>query len=97
MFKRILQSLFQPGRTMLHDHPDLRIRIEVHTDGAGEAEFNRDLSERRAESLRRILTDDYGVAANRLEAEGLGGDRPLDDNDTAEGRQNNRRVELARP
>jgi len=81
---------------MLTDHPDLRIRIEGHTDSTGDDAHNQSLSEERARSVRQFLIDEYGIDASRLEAQGLGESSPVDSNDTPEGRQNNRRVELVR-
>ena len=88
-------TLMQIGR-MLEQNPDLRIRIEGHTDNVGNAEMNRTLSERRARSVMTYLVNEHGVDANRLEAVGLGQDNPVASNDTEAGRQNNRRVELVR-
>jgi len=82
--------------TMLQDYADLRIRIEGHTDSTGEDEYNQSLSERRAESVRRFLIDEYGIDAGRLESQGFGESVPVDSNESPEGRQNNRRVELVR-
>lgn len=81
---------------MLQSHPDLRISIEGHTDATGDDAHNQALSDRRAESVRRALIDQYGIAENRLEAKGFGETTPVDTNDTPEGRQNNRRVELVK-
>lgn len=81
---------------MLRSHADLRISIEGHTDATGDDAYSQSLSERRAESVRRALIDRYGIAEDRLEAKGLGETVPVDSNDTAEGRQNNRRVELVK-
>lgn len=80
---------------MMQDHSDLTIRIEGHTDNTGSDDVNQPLSEDRAESVRQYLID-QGIAADRLQAQGLGASRPLAENDTAEGRQQNRRVELWR-
>ncbi len=82
--------------TMLQEHADLRIRIEGHTDSTGDDQHNQTLSEERAASVRQFLIDEYGLDASRLEAQGFGESRPVDSNDTPEGRQNNRRVELVR-
>ncbi|CAN5605003.1 hypothetical protein BH23BAC4_BH23BAC4_03720 [soil metagenome] len=79
---------------MLQQHPDLRLRIEGHTDNVGSADANQRLSEQRARAVVDHLVDRAGVAADRLEAVGMGETEPVDSNDTAEGRQNNRRVEL---
>jgi OmpA-OmpF porin, OOP family len=69
------------------------IRIEGHTDNTGNAEKNRTLSQERAETVKAYLVQ-KGVDAARLEAAGLGADKPLADNKTAAGREQNRRVEF---
>jgi OOP family OmpA-OmpF porin len=69
--------------------------IEGHTDSNGSAEYNQDLSERRAKSVREYLVS-KGVAGSRLTAQGFGETQPLADNTTAEGRAQNRRVVLRR-
>jgi OmpA-OmpF porin, OOP family len=81
---------------MLVAHGDLRLRVEGHTDSVGSADANQALSERRAQAVRRYLVERHGIDEARLEAAGLGQTRPMDSNDTPEGRQNNRRVELVR-
>lgn len=81
---------------MLKDHPSLRLRIEGHTDATGDDAFNQKLSEERAAAARDYLVSTFGIAATRLEASGFGESKPVAGNDTAEGRQNNRRVELVR-
>jgi OmpA-OmpF porin, OOP family len=82
--------------TMLKDHPELRLRIEGHTDSTGDDAANLDLSRRRAEAVRDFLVARYGIDGGRLETEGMGETNPVADNATPEGRQNNRRVELVR-
>jgi outer membrane protein OmpA-like peptidoglycan-associated protein len=79
---------------MLEEHPNLRIAIEGHTDSTGNDDHNLDLSIRRAVAVRQHLIDAYGIDANRLEADGFGETQPAGDNETPEGRQQNRRVEL---
>lgn len=81
---------------MLKSHPDLRLRIEGHTDSEGDEAHNQDLSDRRAAAVRSYLMATHGIAEARLEAAGLGESRPVGDNATPEGRQQNRRVELVR-
>lgn len=81
---------------MLRQHATLRISIEGHTDATGDDAHNLSLSERRALSVRTFLVEQYGIAGERLEAKGLGEAKPVDGNDTPEGRQNNRRVELVK-
>jgi len=82
--------------TMLQEHPDLRISIEGHTDSDGDDASNLDLSARRAASVKEYLVSNYSIDAGRLESVGLGETRPVADNDTAEGKQQNRRVELVK-
>lgn len=82
--------------TMLQEHPDLRIAIEGHTDSDGDEAANQELSERRAASVKDYLVANYGIAAGRLESAGYGESKPVAPNDTAEGKQQNRRVELVR-
>ncbi len=79
---------------MLKEHPDLRIAIEGHTDNVGEDDYNLELSKKRAGAVMRYLVDEFGVSEDRLQSEGFGESKPADSNETAEGRQNNRRVEL---
>lgn len=71
-----------------------RIRIEGHTDSVGSDAYNLDLSERRARSVKRYLTRNFGVESDRLVTVGRGEQEPVDSNATAEGRQRNRRVEF---
>jgi OmpA-OmpF porin, OOP family len=82
--------------TMLRDHPDLRIAIEGHTDDVGDDAANLSLSQRRAESVRSYLAQQHGIDGGRLEARGIGETKPIALNNTAEGRQSNRRVELVK-
>jgi outer membrane protein OmpA-like peptidoglycan-associated protein len=82
--------------TMLSQHPDLSLSIEGHTDSQGDDAYNLDLSDRRAASVRRYLVDELGIEAARLSSRGLGEAQPVSENDTPEGRQQNRRVELVR-
>jgi outer membrane protein OmpA-like peptidoglycan-associated protein len=70
-----------------------RFAVEGHTDSVGSAGYNSSLSERRANSVKRYLTD-RGVPSERLESNGMGEAQPVADNQTHEGRQRNRRVEI---
>ena len=81
---------------MLEEHSDLKLAIEGHTDNVGSAESNQTLSEKRAEAVRQELISRYGIDAARLAAKGLGSTKPVGPNDSPEGRQNNRRVELVK-
>jgi OOP family OmpA-OmpF porin len=81
---------------MLKEHPDLRLAIEGHTDNVGAAAANQALSEKRAAAVRQALVEGYQVDGARLQAKGLGQTKPAAPNDTPEGRQSNRRVELVK-
>jgi chemotaxis protein MotB len=71
-----------------------QVLIIGHSDATGDAAHNRQLSERRADLVRQIFVDDFGLAADRLSTEGLGEARPIASNATPQGRRANRRVEV---
>ena len=73
--------------------PELNLRVEGHTDSTGSSEYNLQLSERRAISVRDYLAQ-HGIKAQRTVAVGYGFDRPVADNTSREGRAKNRRVEI---
>ena len=77
----------------LNHYPDRTVRIEGYTDSVGSDAYNQGLSERRANSVQGYLRR-QGIAAGRISAFGLGEDEPIAGNDTAAGRQQNRRVEV---
>ncbi|HYN82200.1 MAG TPA: OmpA family protein [Gemmatimonadaceae bacterium] len=81
---------------MLEQHPELKLRIEGHTDNVGAKDANRTLSDKRAAAVKTALVKEYRVNAGRLESKGFGDSKPVGGNDTAEGRSNNRRVELVK-
>jgi outer membrane protein OmpA-like peptidoglycan-associated protein len=74
-------------------HPGLRLDVECHTDGVGGDEYNRRLSEQCGTAVRDYLTQ-VGMAASSVTAKSFGNTQPAASNDTAKGRQQNRRVEL---
>ena len=74
-------------------HPDLRLDVEGHTDSVGDDAYNQRLSERRAEAVAQRLAA-QGVPAANITSKGFGETSPVASNDTAAGRQQNRRVEL---
>jgi outer membrane protein OmpA-like peptidoglycan-associated protein len=74
-------------------YPTLMLAVEGNTDSVGTEEFNQTLSEKRAESVRTYLTK-QGVPEASTTAQGFGKTRPIASNDTSDGRQQNRRVEL---
>jgi len=76
-------------------NPDIKLEVQGHTDNRGGARYNKDLSNRRAGSVRKYLIA-HGVATERLTSIGYGFDRPLVDNSTDQNRALNRRVQFIR-
>ncbi len=79
---------------VLMDNAALRILIVGHTDSDGDAAANMDLSRRRAASVKAALAREFGINADRMEADGKGATQPVDKNDSPAGKANNRRVEF---
>ena len=90
-----IKTLKNIGR-LFEDDPSLRLSIEGHTDADGTDESNVSLSQRRAESVKNYLVAHYGVGAEALQTKGWGESKPIDTNDSPEGKANNRRVELVK-
>lgn len=78
----------------LQKYPDTNVLVEGHTDNTGTDAINQPLSEQRAQSVANGLTA-QGVASSRITTKGYGSSQPVADNSTAEGKQANRRVEVA--
>jgi outer membrane protein OmpA-like peptidoglycan-associated protein len=104
----VVPFTFQPGKdaldpssqpvvdrvvAMMKKHPDLFLRIEGHTDNSGDPEDNMRLSAGRAYAVQAALID-ASIEKNRLDSVGVGGLQPLASNNTADGREKNRRIEL---
>jgi len=81
---------------LLAENPALRLSIEGHTDSDGAEEANLTLSRNRADGVRTYLIETYKIDAGRLETKGWGESKPIDTNNTPEGKANNRRVELVK-
>jgi len=79
--------------TVIKNNPGLRIEVQGHTDNVGSAEYNQPLSERRAQAVADYLSS-HIQGQGVLSAHGYGLTRPMDTNETPEGRANNRRVQL---
>jgi OOP family OmpA-OmpF porin len=77
----------------LLDNPNIKVIVAGHTDNVGDPAFNLELSKKRAQAVRAYLIE-KGVSADRMIARGYGDTEPNVPNDTAEGRAQNRRVEL---
>lgn len=80
---------------ILEASPDLKFSIEGHTDSQGNQAVNQPLSEKRAAAVKAWLAG-KGIADARLKTRGFGDTKPIDSNDTPEGRANNRRVEFVK-
>ncbi len=78
----------------IRDFPGNLVFIEGHTDSKGSAAYNQQLSERRANAVKNSLTEKYNIPAEKMSAVGYGEEQPVADNTTAEGRAQNRRVEV---
>jgi len=79
---------------ILNKYPDTEILVEGHTDSTGQREYNMDLSLRRAQSVANDLAG-HAVLVDRFHIMGYGPDQPVATNTTVDGRQTNRRVDLA--
>lgn len=88
----VLQEIAQ----VMGQHADWQLAIEGHTDNIGGDAYNQDLSDRRAAAVKNALVSRFNIAAERLTTSGFGASRPVDSNDTLEGRARNRRVELVK-
>ncbi len=88
-----LDQIRQMGELM-KTYPDTTAVIEGHTDSRGAAARNLEISQRRAQSMKKYFTDTFGISPERITAEGFGETRPIASNDTPEGRQKNRRVSV---
>lgn len=76
----------------MKQHSNTKVTIEGHTDDRGNDDLNKILSQRRAQSVRNILLQKFGVASDRLASAGFGEERPVADNSSEQGRAANRRV-----
>jgi outer membrane protein OmpA-like peptidoglycan-associated protein len=88
VLKEIVQAMI--------DNPDWKLTVEGHTDNIGGDTYNLDLSKRRAAAVKEALVTRFHIAPDRLANDGYGASRPVETNDTLEGRARNRRVELTR-
>ncbi len=87
-------AILSEAVAILSKYPELRVEVAGHTDAVGTDGYNQGLSERRASAVYDYLTSN-GIAASRLAGpNGFGEGRPIDTNDTDEGRARNRRTEL---
>jgi len=88
------KTLLDEVAKVLGDHPEIqKIRIEGHTDNQGGTAYNQRLSNNRAKAVREYIVS-KGVDGKRLESKGFGESKPVADNKTPEGKEQNRRVEM---
>jgi outer membrane protein OmpA-like peptidoglycan-associated protein len=89
------ESILGQIQALLEQRPDLKLRIEGHTDNVGTRAANQKLSDQRAAAVVGWLAS-HGIDRSRLSAEGFADTKPVGDNATEEGRSQNRRVELVK-
>ncbi|HPC85214.1 MAG TPA: OmpA family protein [Smithellaceae bacterium] len=80
---------------VMKEHSDLKLTIEGHTDNVGKAAYNKKLSQKRADAVKKYMVEKGGIDAQRLNAIGYGQEKPVASNKTKDGRAKNRRVEAA--
>ncbi|MGH8307025.1 MAG: OmpA family protein [Gammaproteobacteria bacterium] len=86
-------STIQQLAQFMQNYPKRNVMVEGYTDSTGSADYNQDLSERRADAVKTALVND-GINPQRIVTKGFGEQFPVADNSTAAGRQQNRRVEI---
>lgn len=89
----VSEGVLTNALAILQEYPNLKIEISGHTDNVGTEEANVDLSQRRADSVKKWFVD-KGIAPERLTTRGAGPKEPIADNKTAAGKQKNRRIEF---
>jgi len=80
---------------VMKNNPDVKFEIDGHTDNTGESAHNLTLSQQRADAVKAQLIK-MGIDQSRLTTKGFGDTKPMDSNDTPEGKSNNRRVEFVK-
>lgn len=85
--------ILQISQVLMQDE-NLKLNIIGHTDADGNSESNLKLSKARAQSVKNALVEHYDIAASRLQTDGKGASEPVADNETADGKAQNRRVEF---
>jgi len=77
----------------MYQYPSADLVLEGHTDSTGSAAYNKQLSEKRADAVKRVMVEEFGIDESRITTEGYGEAKPIADNSTRDGRAQNRRVE----
>lgn len=86
----IIRQIYQ----VMAQETNLKLKIVGHTDSDGSADRNMKLSKKRAEAIKNVLVNIYNISPNRLTIDGKGASKPVEDNSTAGGKAQNRRVEF---
>jgi outer membrane protein OmpA-like peptidoglycan-associated protein len=79
---------------VLNENPAVRIKVVGHTDSDGDDALNLDLSKRRAANVKQYLINEFKIDGSRVETDGKGENAPIADNNSAENKAKNRRVEF---
>ncbi len=95
VIKRESYPILDAVLEVLNSNESIKLEIQGHTDSRGSDAYNKSLSERRAAAVRKYLVS-HGTSPSRLESKGYGEERPIVDNDTADNRALNRRVQFMR-
>jgi OOP family OmpA-OmpF porin len=90
--QEMYQLLLIRAAEFMKKYPGTMATIEGHTDSRGKAEYNLEISQIRADSVKSYLVENLGIAPSRVKAVGYGESRPVADNETRAGRERNRRV-----
>lgn len=91
-----IEQALQPALERLKQHPQAHMNIETHTDSMGSEQYNQQLSDQRAKAVLAYFINN-GVPTSQLTATGMGETHPIADNNTEDGRYQNRRIELFSP
>ncbi|WP_298038537.1 OmpA family protein [uncultured Desulfuromonas sp.] len=94
VIKPAFHGELEKAAAFIREHSGLKALVAGHTDSRGAADYNQDLSLRRAEAVRNYLVDKFGIDPTSLAARGYGESRPVADNTNEQGRAENRRVEV---
>ena len=80
----------------MKENPDIKIKIEGHTDSDGDAAANLELSKLRADAVKKQLSTGFGIETARMQTAGAGENIPISPNDTPANKATNRRVEITK-
>jgi outer membrane protein OmpA-like peptidoglycan-associated protein len=89
------QDILMKAYNTLEAYPDMEVEIQGHTDNVGKHDYNVKLSQSRADAVKQWLVN-AGISGSRITTRAFAYDKPIATNDTAEGRQQNRRIEFMR-